>query len=301
MHRHVAWDDLAYVLAVGRAGSLSGAARSLHVNHSTVFRRVSALEERMGARLFDRQREGYIPTLAGEEVIASASKVEEEVTALERRVSGKDLRPSGVVRVTTSDVLIEAIVPVCAGFRRLYPEICIELTTGHQVLDLGRRDADVAIRASAAPPENLYGRRIAGIALCPYASKDYLASRQSSDPEEDHDWIGMDDSLPGVPAHAYLRARAQRERIGLKATSFLSARAGAVAGMGVALLPCYVGDNVKELERAGEVLPHVAVSLWLLVHEDLRKTARIRAFTDYVWDELRKLRPYLEGKAQQPR
>jgi DNA-binding transcriptional LysR family regulator len=297
MHSGLAWDDLVYVLAVGRAGSLSGAARSLRVNHSTVFRRVSALEERIGARLFDRQREGYVPTLAGEEVIAIASKVEEDVTALERRISGKDLRPSGVVRVTTSDVLIEPIVPLCARFRQLYPEICIELTTGHQVLDLGRRDADVAIRASASPPENLYGRRIAGIALCPYASKQYRASRAGGDPEEEHDWVGVDDSRPGLPAHAYLRANAPPERIGLKATSFLAARAAAVAGMGVAVLPCYVGDPVDELERVGEVLPHVAVSLWLLVHEDLRKTARVRAFTDFIWEELRRLRPYIEGKA----
>jgi len=296
MHNNVAWDDLAYVLAVGRAGSLSGAARSLRVNHSTVFRRVSAVEGRMGVRLFDRQREGYVPTLAGEEVIAIASRVEEQVTGLERRVSGKDLRPRGVVRVTTFDGLIESLAPICARFRRVYPEICIELVTGHQVLDLSRRDADVAIRASASPPENLYGRRISGIGFCPYASKEYLVSREGADPQADHDWIGIDDSLAVLVGHAYIRAHARPERIGLKASSFLSARAAAMAGMGVALLPCYVGDPIEELERVGEVVPDPS-DLWLLVHNDVRNTTRVRAFTDFIWEELRKLRPLIEGAA----
>jgi DNA-binding transcriptional LysR family regulator len=185
---------------------------------------------------------------------------------------------------------------MCARFRGLYPEICIELITGLQVLDLSRRDADVAIRASASPPENLYGRRISDIAFCSYASKEYLVSREGADPKADHDWIGIDDSLPVLEGHAYIQARARPERIGLKASSFLAARAAAVAGMGVALLPCYVGDPIQELKRVGEVVPDRA-GLWLLVHNDVRNSTRVRAFTDFIWEELRKLRPLIEGKA----
>lgn len=103
IHSNLAWDDLRFVLAVGRGGSLSGAARALRVNHSTVFRRINQLEERLGVRLFDRLPDGYAPTPAGEALIGLGGRVDEDVVALERRLAGEDLRPSGIVRVTTTD------------------------------------------------------------------------------------------------------------------------------------------------------------------------------------------------------
>jgi DNA-binding transcriptional LysR family regulator len=121
MHSSMGWDDLRFVLAVGRSGSLSGAARALRVNHSTVFRRIAQLEDRMGVRLFDRLPEGYGATPAGEALIALGGRVEEDVVALERRLAGEDLRPSGTVRVTTTDTLVPFLAPVCARFRLVQP------------------------------------------------------------------------------------------------------------------------------------------------------------------------------------
>jgi DNA-binding transcriptional LysR family regulator len=297
MHRSLAWDDLLYVLSVGRAGSLSGAARALRVNHSTVFRRIGAIEEQMGVRLFDRRRDGYVPTAAGEAVVALAEEMDQQVVALERKLSGEDLRPSGTVRVTTTDTLISTVTPLCGKFRRAYPEICIELATGNEFLNLSRRDADVALRPSKHPPENLHGRRIASIAFAVYGSRRYLAAAGGTDLSRAHEWIALDDTLSHLAVHAWIRQNVPPEWISFRASSFIAVLEAARAGMGLGILPCYLADPVAELQRASAPMPELATDFWLLVHEDLRRTARVRAFTDFVYAEFARLRPRLEGTA----
>jgi DNA-binding transcriptional LysR family regulator len=122
------WDDLRYVLAVANAGSLAGAARSLGVNHTTVLRRIGAFEKRLGLRLFERLPTGYVLTAGGEELIAEARHIEDRVTNLERKLAGRDLRLSGVIRVTTTDTLLGSILPeILAEFRAAQPGIGIEI------------------------------------------------------------------------------------------------------------------------------------------------------------------------------
>ncbi len=296
MHNALEWDDLRYVLAVGRTGSLSGAARALKVNHSTVFRRIGTIEQSLGARLFDRHRDGYVPTAAGEAAIALAERMDGEVVALERQLAGQDLRPSGTVRVATTDTMIDLLVPLCAAFRELYPEIIVDLVTGNQMLNLSRRDADVAVRPSAHPPEELHGRRIGAVAFAPYASRDYLTAIGGGGIDRVHQWIGLDDSLSHLTTHKWLRENVAPDRICFRSNAFLAARSAALAGMGAAILPCYLGDEVEELARIGESLPELETDVWLLVHEDLRRTARVRVLLDFLGDELVKLRPLFTGK-----
>jgi DNA-binding transcriptional LysR family regulator len=295
MHRSLAWDDLLYVLSVGRSGSLSGAARSLRVNHSTVFRRIGAIEEQLGVRLFDRRRGGYAPTAAGEAVIELADRLDEDVLALERKLAGEDLRPSGTVRVTTTDTMIPTVTPLCGRFRQLYPEICLELVTGNEFLNLSRRDADVALRPSREPPENLHGRRLSGIAFAIYGAPAYLAGAGGPDLARAHQWIGLDDSLSHLSVHQWLAANVPVDRIGFKASSFVAVTEAARSGMGLALLPCYLAESTGGLERIGQPLAELATDFWLLVHEDLRGTARVRAFIDFIAAEIAKLRPRMEG------
>lgn len=296
MHRGLAWDDLLYVLSVGRTGTLSGAARALRVNHSTVFRRIGTIEERLGVRLFDRRRDGYIPTAAGEAVIELASRMDEDVIALERKLAGEDLRPSGTVRVTTTDTMIPIVTPLCRTFRDQYPEISLELITGNQFLNLSRRDADVALRPSRNPPETLHGRRLADIAFAIYGSANYLASTGGKDLGRAHAWIGLDDSLSHLSAFEWLKENVSAERIGFRSNAFEAVLAACRADMGLALLPCYMADAVPRLERLGDPIPELATGLWLLVHEDIRRTARVRAFIDFMGAELVKLRPRIEGR-----
>jgi DNA-binding transcriptional LysR family regulator len=295
MHRSLAWDDLLYVLNVGRSGSLSGAARALKVNHSTVFRRIGAIEAQLGVRLFDRRRDGYAPTAAGEAVIELADRLDEDVLALERRLAGEDLRPSGTVRVTTTDTMIGIVTPMCSGFRGRYPEIAIELITGNQFLNLSRRDADVALRPSLAPPVNLHGRRLSGLAFAIYGADCYFAAVGSTDPSQPHQWIGVDDTLSHLTVHQWLAAEVRAEWIGFKASSFLAMLEAARIGMGLAILPCYLAERLPELRRVGEPLAGQTTDLWLLVHDDLRRTARVRAFIDFISAEIAKIRPMLEG------
>ena len=297
MHRRLAWDDLLYVLSVGRAGSLSGAARALKVNHSTVFRRIGAIEAQLGVRLFDRHRDGYGPTAAGETVIELAEKLDDDVIALERKLAGEDLRPSGTVRVTTTDTLIDIVVPLCGQFQDAFPEICVELVTGNQFLNLSRRDADVALRPSREPPETLHGRRVSSIAFAPYGSRSYLASAGSRALNRAHRWIGLDDTLSHLSAHKWLQENVQPERIAFKASSFLAIRRACTSDMGLALLPCYLADDLPELERVAPPIEALATDLWLLVHEDIRRTARVRAFVDFIFRELVQLRPKIEAIA----
>ena len=296
MHNALEWDDLRYVLQVGREGSLSGAARKLRVNHSTVFRRIGAIEQKLGVRLFDRQRDGYVPTPAGEAAIALAAEMDGEVVDLERRLAGQDLRPSGTVRVTTTDTLIDVLVPLCAQFRADYPEILIDLVTGNEMLNLSRRDADIAVRPSSNPPGELHGRRIAGIALAPYASRTYLASVGGGGIDRVHQWIGLDDSLAHLGAYRWLRDNVAPDRIAFCSTAFLASRQAALHDMGAAILPCYLADGFDELVRVAEPLPELGTDLWLLVHDDLRRTARVRVLLDFLAAELAKLRSLFEGR-----
>jgi DNA-binding transcriptional LysR family regulator len=283
MPKDLSWDDLRLILAVARQGTLSGAARLLGVTHSTVFRRLDALEQQIGVRLFERFRDGYAPTAAGESAAAVAARFADDVTGLERRLSGQDLRPSGTVRITTSHTLALAIVmPHLAALRAAHPQIEIELVASNEMANLTRREADVAIRPTPDPPETLIGRRVADMAYAIYAAPDYLSGHPDKTLTE-HRWIGYDDVLATTVAARWLSATVPAERFECRLDSVAIMREAARAGLGLALLPCYLGDGVAGLTRFGKkVLPQPRSAVWLLTHKDLRRTARIRAVMDFL-------------------
>ena len=296
MHRTLAWDDLLYVLAVGRTGSLSGAARELGVNHATVYRRIGKIETQLRVRLFDRQRNGYAPTAPGEAMIALAAEMDEDVIALERRLAGEDLRPSGTVRVTTTDTFISTLMPMIAKFRAVYPEIKVEFVTGNQMLNLSRRDADVAVRPTMRPDETLVGRKLTTLAFAIYGSQQYLASVGGSDLSRNHMWVGFDDSLSHLNSYAWLKQNVASDRVGFRSTSFTAIVEAVASGMGLGILPSYLADVRPELARCSDHLPDVATDLWLLVHDDMRHAARVRAFVDFIADEVALIQPLLIGE-----
>ena len=295
----MAWDDLRFVLAVGRHGTLAAAGRGLGVNHSTVFRRIGTIEQRLGARLFERHRDGCTPTPAGEEMIALAERLEGEVDDLERRLAGRDTRPSGTVRITTTDtLLVGALAPVLAGFRAAHPEIELEVVADNQFLSLSKRDADVAIRPTAAPPETLVGRRVCGIATAVYGSAAYLREAPPPDDLALHRWVGADDSLTSLASTRWLRATLNNRQPAVRANTVLGLVAAAKAGMGLAALPCFLGDAAPELQRIGPPVETLGTELWLLTHRDLRNVARVRPFLDFTDRELRRMGGVFEGVAK---
>lgn len=306
MHR-MEWDELRFFLAVAEAGSLAGAARALGVNHTTVLRRINGFEAQLGLRLFDRLPGGYAMTVGGEELLAAARRIEETVTGLERRLAGQDLRLEGELRVTTTDTLaLTILMPHLAAFRTAHPGITLELTVTNAMANLTRRDADVAIRPTAEPPEALVGRRVAGLAHAIYAaSRSYLERKAAEAPAAAADgiadlsgqaWIGTDASLASTVGARWLRRELPAARIVCRLDLLMAMRAAAAAGLGLALLPCYVGDTDPGLARVRPPLPGTEAGLWLLTHEDLRRTARVRMFTAFMARALEGERDLIEGR-----
>jgi DNA-binding transcriptional LysR family regulator len=294
------WDDLRYVLAVASAGSLAGAARSLGVNHTTVLRRVAAFEKRLGLRLFERLPTGYVMTAGGEELIAAARHIDDTVTTLERKLAGQDLRLSGTVRVTTTDTLMGSILPeILAEFREGHSGVQVEVAISNLMFNLTKRDADVAIRPAKDPPETLIGRRVAKIAFAIYGSPQYLAKHKAKD-LAGYRWVGPDDSLAGTSVAQWMRSELPESEITLRADSLLGFRQAAQAGLGLAALPCYLGDTAPSLVCVHRPIPAMETALWILTHEDLRHTARIRAFTDFAANAFRRRRSLLEGAQARP-
>ncbi|WP_029005984.1 LysR family transcriptional regulator [Azorhizobium doebereinerae] len=298
----IAWDDLRLVKAIAETRSLAGAAEALAVNHSTVFRRLGTLEHALGARLFERARSGYVPTATGEEVVRLAERMGEDIAAMERRITGQDLRPSGELRVTTNDtLLLHLLTPVFARFREACPEIRLEVMVSNQSLSLSKRDADVAIRASERPGDTLVGRRIASIAWGVYGRLDALGGRPFDLVDmRRHAWVGFAEPIAGIRAAKWLRERVGEERIVYRVNTMLGLAEAAAAGIGLAVLPCFIGAATPGLTRLAGPQAEMEASLWLLTHPDIKQTARVRSFMDHVGRELVKRRAVIEGKATDP-
>lgn len=287
------WDDYRVVLAVGRAGSLNGAAKQLALSHPTVFRRINAIERAIGVRLFERARNGYTLTPAGEEVVAAATELEARIADIERRLAGRDERPSGTVRVATTDTLLFGpLPPLLAAFRRAHPAIVLELAAGNSLVNLSRREADVALRPSAEPPDNLVGRKVANVAFAVYRPQSWL----HADPDVDA-WVVPDDSLSHLRLARWLAEHGYDRLAAFRANGLVALRDAATQGIGLCVLPCYLGDMSPGLVRASAPLPELANELWLLTHPDLRRVARIRTFLDDMRLALEAQRDLFEGRA----
>lgn len=296
------WDDLRFFLAVAKTGSLSGAARHLGVTHSTVFRRIGAFETGLGVRLFERLPGGYVLTAAGEDMAEAATRIEEEIAALGRRIAGRDIRLSGTLRLTTIDMLALWLLPRhLALFREEYPGIEIEIATSNAALSLTRREADIALRIGNTPPETLVGRRVGRLVFAIYATpelRDRVAAAGGGDGSHDGyraaDWIGVDSE------HEALARRFERFLPGVRpvyrTNSIASAVEVARAGLGLATLPCGIADREPGLVRVGALPEEFTLDLWLLTHEDLRRTARIHAFMQFLSEALKREADLLEGR-----
>jgi DNA-binding transcriptional LysR family regulator len=293
------WSDLQFFLAVAREGSVRKAAGRLGVNHATVSRRIAAFEQRLGVHLFERLRSGYALTREGEEVLGSASRMQEEMDALERRVVGKDARLAGPIRFTLPDHMAEFLMPDLVAFTDRYPEIELEVAVSYSAFNLSEREADVALRgAQASPPEGLVGRRVAKHASCCFASPEYLARHDLAADPPTARWLGWDDLVPfprwvKESDHPHIPVRGRFNHPQLQV-------AAARCGAGIAKLPCFLGDAEPGLVRVPPATLDFRWTLWLLTHRDLRTTARIRAFLDFLFGVLQRERPLLEGRRPRP-
>ena len=286
------WDDLRLVLAVARAGGLSGAAKSLGVNHSTLFRRLNALERDLGVALFERLPTGYRTTDAGERLVGAAERIEAEAIALDRELTGRDTRLSGRLRVTSSETLaFRVLTDEIARFRRSHPGIEVELVIDNRPLDLSRREADVALRAARPTQGDLFGRKLADIAWAVYGAPDCLGSRGApADPEDlaGCPFVGWGEAALPVKAAAWLAESVTAEAVAYRSSSLLNQLVAAKAGIGLAVLPCYLADPEPGLIRVLPPIADLTTELWLITHKTLKGTARVRAFMEIVGDGVRR-------------
>ncbi len=219
----MSWDEFRLVRAIAESGSLAGAGDVLGLNHSTVFRRLNALEQMLGSRLFERARTGYAPTPAGEEMVALAARMFEEITEFERRVAGRDVKPSANCGSTTNDSLVAHLAtPMFGAFCRQYPEIKLDVVIDNRALNLSRRDADVAIRATGEPPETLVGRRIATIAWRSMARRAATSRHRRGDALVDQTWIGFGDPISTIGPARWMASRVAPGRVFYKLNTVLA-------------------------------------------------------------------------------
>lgn len=302
MHANLAWDDFRLVKAIADHDGLTGAAVALGLNHSTVFRRLGQIEEHVGLQLFERRKTGYVATAAGVEMAALAGRVEEDVAAFSRRLAGRDVAPSGELRVTTTDTLyLHLLLPIFAAFRAAHPAIRLDIVIGNQPLNLSKRDADIAIRASDAPGETLVGRRLATLSWAIYGrATDAPSPADGNSPASlfARDWVALGDQLGHVKAARYVREKVAPERIALKSSAVLGLAEAVEQGLGIGPLPCFIADQRPKLVRLLPPDPDFSTGLWLLTHPDLRNAPRVRAFMDFVGAELAKLRGLIEGTSE---
>ena len=297
MVHNLDWGGLQFVLAVAERGSLVTAARELGVNHTTVMRRIRQLEGRMGVRLFERRTTGHVLSPAGEALVAAARSMREMLVDAERRIAGEDLRLEGAVRVTTTDTLAHTILPgVLASFGAEHPGVRVDLSTTSSILSLTRRDADVAVRPSKHVAPSYVGRRVSEVAIALYASAAYLERVPARSDLMRHRWIGVDESLASTTVGRWMGRELPGASVVLRVDSLTAACHAAVAGIGVAALPCYLGDTTRGLRRVRGPVPEMATELWVLTHEDLKRVARIRALTDWLVERLAAQRDLIAGR-----
>jgi DNA-binding transcriptional LysR family regulator len=296
------WNDLRFVLAVSRSGALTAAAKSLGIDHSTAFRRLNALETRLGVRLFERLPGGaYAPTPSGDRMAAAGERMEEEALGVGRDLTGRDFRLSGRLRVTSSETLAYRLLTArIAAFRTAHPGITVELAIDNRVLSLSRREADIALRPVRPKERELWGRKLADVAWAVYASRNRaetsVANIHRSQDLRHHAVIGWDEAATGIAAAAWLSRTVGTEAFVFRSNSLVNQLVAAKAGIGLAVLPCYLGDPEPELVRAlPEPISELAGELWIVTHADLRRTARVRAFFDLVGHDLAVERDLFEG------
>lgn len=281
------WDDCRYFLTVAETGSLSAAARRLGQSHSTILRRLDKLEEALDARLFERFQSGYMLTATGEELLALLAPVGEHMEEAERKISGRNAELRGTIRVTTTDTLLHGLLlPALSAFRAAHPGIRLQLTVANSFLNLTRRDADVAIRPSNTPPENLVGRKLGSLRTAPYAATTYLEPARAQGRRDDdwaaHDWVAPDEALAHLGQARWLREHVPAHKHVVSVDTLLGMAKAVEAGMGAGMLLDLLADGKPGLVRLAPPDPALDTEVWILTHPDLRRVHRIRALTDFL-------------------
>lgn len=281
------WDDLKYFLAVARIGTLRAAASDIGVNHTTLTRRLGLLETRLRGRLFDRSSQGFALTQLGLDLLPHAERVEDEMTALSRTLIGRDSEPHGTVVITMPHALaMTSIMDDMVRFSGKHPSINLKILFSNDIADLTRREADVSLRVAHEVDDDVVGRKLVPCSQAAYCTEEY-AARITDNEGEGLQFIGWNEPEGETTASWLKNSCYPKATLKHRVSDLIPHVTLAASGMGMAYLACALGDRHPDLVRAPFQKPLPYRDLWLLLHRDLRKTARIRLFVDYLADEIR--------------
>lgn len=297
------WNDLRYFLAVAREGSTLAAGRALRVSQTTVARRIAALERAIGVPLFEKRQAGYALTPAGEDLVARAAEVESSARAFGEAAAAHSRDVSGTVRITSEDIYGTGLLsPLLRDLHDLHPDIVIDLDMGQDMRDLGKGEADIALRSSSKnQPAGLVGRQLCKDDWTLYCSRDYARRHGAPSSVEDlktHVIVGGGGGNLWRHYQAWLKELGLEEQVAMHHANSTGLLSAVRSGFGVAVLPCIVADADPELVRCIPPRPDHGRILWLLTHERIRRTPRVRAVIDFLYERLSRHVRELEARRQ---
>ena len=279
------WSDVRIFLAIARAGSLNGAARTIGQSQPTMGRRLKALENALGHALFQRGTEGFVLTDEGAALLPHAERMEEESLAFERELAGQEQQLEGQLRVSSSDWFgVHLLTPVFAGFIQSHPRVTIELVTDARLFNLARREADLAFRIQPFAEPDVIQRRLMTIPYGLYAAKG--RSRPLADGGSGCALIALDTAYRDFPDARWLAQALPRAHVAFTSNSREAQARMCAEGVGVAVLPRPLGDAVAGLRRLKTETPPPGRDVWVGFHRDLRRLRRLRALVDLCVERL---------------
>jgi DNA-binding transcriptional LysR family regulator len=295
------WDDLRFALTVAESGSLASAARDLRWSVSTAMRRLDQIESELNARLFERRRTGYIATEAGELLLDEARTFAPRIDEVERRLRGRDLSLKGTIRFTTTVTAVPYLLAsTLARFSALHPDIVVKLSESSELLEIGGRQADVALRFVNEPPEHWVGREIGSVRYRAYSAAGGKRRKQAdiADLFSGQPWIDFSGSENRCSR--WVRRNVPGQNVKFQVETFSSMLSLLRAGAGVGLLPTYVGDGDAGRVPMSASIDELTNKAWLLTHPELRRTVRVQAFIAVVAKDTSRLLAGLSNAARRP-
>jgi DNA-binding transcriptional LysR family regulator len=292
----LSWDDLRIVKAIAEAGSLARTAVAMGANPSTIFRRLARVERLLGVKLFERRRDGYVTTAMGAELVGLAHRMETELASLTNRLAELEQDVSGELRITTSDSLaFHLVTPIVTDFLSVYQNVRIRMHVGNAAENLAKGEADVAIRATQKPPQNMVGRKVAVIAWAAYGRRADSINGAAAAGDSHVRWVSYSDELADLKAARFLRERVEARDICYRINSVQGVAAAIDAGLGLGYLPCMLGDRIPTLTRIEPIDATLSDELWLLTHPELKKSRTVQAFFDFFAAAIDSQRAFIAG------
>lgn len=299
------WNDLRYFISVARDGSTLAAARALRVSQTTVARRIAALEEALGVRLFEKRQAGYSLTPEGDGLLGRAHEVESALNGFAEAAAAQSRDVSGTVKITTEEVYaITILAPLLRELHETYPEIVIELDTSQLVRDLGAGEADISLRSTKQDSQlsaGLVGRQLCIDDWALYCSRDYAARNgvpRNRAQLKKHSFIGGGGGNLWIHYQAWLQSLGLEHQVAMHHATSGGLLSGVRSGFGIAVLPCVVADSDPDLVQCLSPRSDHGRMLWLFTHERVRHTPRVRAVVDFLYERLSRHIRQLEAMRQ---